>query len=878
MYSWPTNRTQNRKSTLHRKGNTTGKEKIPLPNFPVLDHGTLAAATLLEDNGRFEWAHITRKASKETEPARLKSGKLVTVFPATRPPPLQLPKMTILHRAEQGANFLRTYVPDIDIAAELIRDQLTEDAKFLRQFEDFDPYVGNQLEAIVLSDSSSKHSAFLTFPMGELSRDLNISPLSFSETVGTSLHPSAQAIRTFDTPIQQISASRPKSTGRKHATYLSVRTFGATSLLEVKTPGSSLSPEIRLKELAMIVSSDTGGKQVVDTKISSSPMDMTLVNNQGTVYKYDTAGSNKTRVVRQAAPPTGADFFWRLEMTESADTCLLMSKVNLRELDFRTEDSSLDIYSAISNEVLTSVEDYQADEMLRLCSTNQVIWIDRRNTAKPLLAVKHGRTFDRSLDVKSFAIENSHLTTLSSRKNGLLTVYDISRSSGTMACVQTPPYCFTTSADGGVQTGHSFLRHPLEQQYSPINYFRLSETGSIHAFQLSTGDVGEASFDWSGDVQRLHAQSAFLREEISLLGSHEPTTVDMFPAYEHIFQAHRQRSELDAEEAAESLYDLVEKAPSYWQDLNEPVGRILTTYDVLLRSGDEPGHSTRADFLAESVINSTRGYHALLHGRVSATSLKNGASWNYDLTDTLSKLDPDLSPDIRTVVEGLRRFDLKSDNQRSVPSLRRESEAREQLALDLALSGHVYSPHPFSTEMDANGELETMTRTLSLEDEPPPIVFGHLRPAAKDMDDEKELIPPGVRLLLKDWDVGIDPRDFVYKDPFDGATDEPAPARIRRKQASPEPTKERPTADTQRPPLIVASTAVNQFSTSHKFLSQEPNFQHRPPMSGSQPVSMNVGFSGISQDFMASTQILPGAHGGRPTMKKKVVKKRLGGF
>lgn len=44
-----------------------------------------------------------------------------------------------------------------------------------------------------------------------------------------------------------------------------------------------------------------------------------------------------------------------------------------------------------------------------------------------------------------------------------------------------------------------------------------------------------------------------------------------------IFRAHRKKSELDAEEAAESLYDLVEKAPSYWQDLNDPVEHMLTT-------------------------------------------------------------------------------------------------------------------------------------------------------------------------------------------------------------------------------------------------------------------------------------------------------------
>lgn len=72
----------------------------------------------------------------------------------------------------------------------------------------------------------------------------------------------------------------------------------------------------------------------------------------------------------------------------------------------------MDIYSAISNEVLTSVEDYQVDQMLRLCSTTQVIWIDRRNTAKPLLAFKHGREFDRSLEAKSIATESGMFSQL----------------------------------------------------------------------------------------------------------------------------------------------------------------------------------------------------------------------------------------------------------------------------------------------------------------------------------------------------------------------------------------------------------------------------------------------------------------------------------
>lgn len=64
MYSWPTNHTQNRTSTLHRKGRAKGKEKVTVPDYPVLDNGTLAAATLLEEKGRFEWTHINKKTMR----------------------------------------------------------------------------------------------------------------------------------------------------------------------------------------------------------------------------------------------------------------------------------------------------------------------------------------------------------------------------------------------------------------------------------------------------------------------------------------------------------------------------------------------------------------------------------------------------------------------------------------------------------------------------------------------------------------------------------------------------------------------------------------------------------------------------------------------
>ncbi|KAK7061434.1 60S ribosomal protein [Favolaschia claudopus] len=903
MYSWPSNHTQTRGST--RKGNVKGKEKAVVSlDYPVLDTGLLGTATLFEENGRLEWSQVFKNSSR----ARLKTGNPTDVFPATRPPPWQMPKMRIPQRAEQGANFLRTFLPDIDVPSELIREQLTEDAEELRQFEEFDPYAGNQLETIVLSDTSSL-AAFVAFPMGELSRDLNISPLLYSAGLGASFSPSAQPVQTFDTPIRQISA--PKSTNVSGKAYLAVRTFGGTTLLRMQT-----TPQISVEKLAHITSAHTsdqqenlphitsahvGDQQVTDVKVSALQAQMTLIDVQGAVYRYDMA-TETTQIVQHALLPTSSDRFWRLELTENVNTCLVMSEADLVELDFRTQNSSSDVYSAIGNEVLTSIEDYPADQMLRLCSTEQLIWIDRRFTGRPLLSFKHGRSFDRSLEAKTLNFVNQHITTLSSRKNGLMTIYDVARLHGSMSCVQIAPYSLTTPSEGRIQPGQAFLRHPSAPPDSPFTFLRLSEVGSIRAFQLGITDdgVGETPVSWSREVKRLAAQAPHLREETSSLGRQEPPVVDLSPALEHFFRPQR---EMDDEQAAETLYDLVEKAHSFWQDVDPALDRVLTTYDVLLRSGDEPTTFARADFLTESVIKSARGYRALLQDRISAATLKEGAQWSLDLTDALGRFIPDLAdcPDIRTLEERLRRHDLLSEDEgdRSASSLRRETQAREQLALDLTLSRDIFSSRSFlaPTATPTNyRELEAMTKTLSLEDEePPPMVFGYLQPrfqskrSASDEDnadkEKKDFIPPGVRLLLKDWQVGANSAEFVYHDPYEGEAEEPRPtptikAKAKREvaQSQVEVTEERPT---QAPPRIVAASSRVEDALRRPFASQGPPVVPRSP-GGSQPVMREAESQAVdSQDVlmpMASTQVLPGAYGGRPAMKKKVVKKRLGGF
>ncbi|KAJ6516226.1 hypothetical protein C8R45DRAFT_889673 [Mycena sanguinolenta] len=928
MSSWPTNHTS--PPTLNRKGSAKGKEKAT--NYPVLEHGTLGAATLVEGNdGRLEWAHITKTPGQESR-GRLRSSKPAAVFPATRPPPFQAPRTSITQRAEQGAHFLRAHFPDIDIASELIRDALTEDATIVREFDERDPYAGNVLEPLI----TAANDAFLAFPMGELSRDLNVSPLVYTDPGGACLHPSAHAIRAFDTPIQQISTSRPNTAAVPTPTYLAVRTFGGTSLLELQTTSSS---RVNAEELASLTSSDTGGHQVVDVKLGPASLatdTMTLVNTQGAVYKYD-LGPRTTRLVHPTTPPPSspADAFWRIESTSTAHTCLLMSKTALTELDFRTPSSSspLDMYTCGGDEILTSVSDWSGfgedddDALVRLCTTTQVLWLDRRFALKPVLGFKHGRAFDRSLEARGVFVGDGHrLTALTSRRNGLMTVYDVARArsehdSAPLVHASPPPYCLSTLPPRrarGITKGAAFLRHPLESPRAPVGYYTLDDVGRITAFRLSYSvDVtvdGEEdappSFVWSEDVRRLAAQAAYLREEETTSGARmeeEPTVVDMSDAYEHFF---RRRELDDADEAAEAeaLYDLVEKAPAFWQDLNEPVENVLTTYDVLLRSSDDPpARNTRADFLADTPVNSTRGYRALAQRRVDGEALGGSAPWARDIGAVLNKFggrdfacesgqdsasgeadgeEETLDADVRKVADGLRRFDLQG------ASVRRESEAREQVALDLGLARWVYSPRAFTgkeegsgreeSEQEKDAELESMTKTLSLEDAPPPVRFGFLRPRRQRVeeadddeqdDGDKNMLPAGVRLLLKDWDVEADPREYVYRDPYAGVEDEPPPVqtRVRRKA-------EQPATQPRAPPVLQATQTprappVLASSNAPRFMSQDP-FPH-----GSQPVAGPTSLASMSQDVvMASTQVLSGAYGGRAPVKKKVVKKRLGGF
>jgi hypothetical protein len=306
-------------------------------------------------------------------------------------------------------------------------------------------------------------------------------------------------------------------------------------------------------------------------------------------------------------------------------------------------------------------------------------------------------------------------------------------------------------------------------------------------------------------------------------------------------------------------------------------------------------------------LNSSRGYSALSRDKFPIESLQTGVPWHLNISNVQKRIDPslDLDAPAQELAEAFRSYDLLNDDDRTVLSIRRENHARQQLAVDLFLSKDVYSPSAFTSPPDLGHDLETMTGALSLGgdpiDEPPEVEFGYLRPVVKakamdhyekdksedtgtNVEGDKVSLPMGVRLLLKDWEVGTKAEDYNFRDPYD-TTDEPtlrfsAAAKFRHLDsvlnASSQPIH------SQRPPPVMPSQAITTQPSSQPqpkkppmvVQSQDTFFQPNMPLQSSA-----TGFSQPSQASQPSTQVLPGPHGGRPsTAKKKSVKKRVGGF
>ncbi|KAF8077862.1 hypothetical protein FPV67DRAFT_1443423 [Lyophyllum atratum] len=838
MDSWPVDDRTQLAANAERKGQAKQKQKATARNYPDLGRGA-NTVTLVEKEGSLEWTSI---ATSGLQGPHLHMGKCTTIFPATRPAPDRQINTTILQSAEREANFLRTFLPDVDIPAELIRDEVSQDAAIAQKLELFDPYMGNLLAPVVTTDGT-----FLAFPMGELNRDINLSPFhqSGDEIV---FKPSAHPTRTFDTPIRQMSVSQPSSATELQSSFLAVRTFGVTSLSEVNTSKSAP----YLDEFATILPADTANRALVDVSLTTKPFQALTVTDAGSVYKCSVSSGQKHLNLIYSpienADGSTQDSFWRLARGAHDMNYLLASNKALTQFDLRASDGVQELFSLPGQgDVLTSLQDEKDDHVVTLCSTREILWIDTRFPGKPLLGYRHGRQYDRYLDV------------------------------------WTSPSSPGSDASAS-HLGQTLFKHPLDTNTETFSFIRLTEQGRLDQVEFHVSDSRVPAFEtlWTTDVKQLESKP--LRSKEVPYEDQAFVEIDLSSAYDHIFRDHEQEREKVEEENANAVYDLLETIPRFWQEVEAPVEHMLTTSDVVLQAGEEPIHLARADFLSESIINSTRGYRAMAQGRLSPEKLVKGASWHYNIAPILRRFDPTPADDIQSCTKALSIYDLAEDPERPAQSLRYEKEAREQLALDLALSTDVFSTQPFSKSSDEGLGLEAMTKTLSLAGEPPALEFGYLRPRPtkyynKDEEKEEFAASMGIRSLLKEWEIGADPEDAVFVDHYDRSA--PAPQQTRRVN----PLQKAGNASqpigvqSQRPPTIVATSTVPSRApeVGRKLFAAQSQSTIVPSLMvgyGSQIPLQDLPQS--SQEYMTSTQVLPGVHGGRPGVaKKKVTKKRV---
>lgn len=272
------------------------------------------------------------------------------------------------------------------------------------------------------------------------------------------------------------------------------------------------------------------------------------------------------------------------------------------------------------------------------------------------------------------------------------------------------------------------------------------------------------------------------------------------------------------------------------------------------------------------------------------------------------------SDDPQTTVQNAHAFDLLADDQ-PASSAKRESEACEQLALDLALAADVYSPVTFANASSARSAnelvdeaLETMslaTGAMSLVDdaEPSRIQYEYLRPQRRDrasyyasvaqdagsitLTEEEKDQSIGVRLLLQEWTTGTDAETYQYSDPY-GRSANTATIRTAgtRRTATQQTVTQRIGPPSLRPPAVAI---VNTRAPPAIAISSQPAPAPSRPLGPTTlydipprlPATQrsDAGVPASSQGVIPSTQVLPGPFGGRQSMaKKKAAKKRVGGF
>ncbi|KAF8557295.1 hypothetical protein OG21DRAFT_1601750 [Imleria badia] len=816
MEHWPGHERHERTQTTDKpKDKGKHKENRLEPGFwqwPHLEHGSIGRTTLVPKDGRVQWSSVV-DTSHDTR--WLPLGKPAKVFPETRSPQVNIHEYSSRQRTQKGIQHLRTYFPDADFPGEVVGDTLEADAREMHLLKAFDPFLGNLLEATPCHHTQNEST--VVFPMGELGRELNISRFSSDRSGNMVFNPAGSPSFAFETPILQISSAvQPFEWIATPFSSLLIRTHTSSSLLRLK--GSKVTREVD------ITRSETGGIPIVDSRILASGPDIVVVNRSGNVYKCNTYQGGKAMQRVGSHGGNNDDYFYQLGITGQNDGCFLASWKAIKHIDFRSADSAADVFSLDHpSAIVTSFESPMHDYISRITTTSDVIWLDDRFRRRPLLSFKHYRGFDRTLRVLTANLNGASFSLLTSRRNSFVTLYDVSRGSDGLLHCHSIPSCLPHN--GPMFTaydGHALIALPSDMEFS---FFRLCQRGSIQRQDIrvarpdedepGSSQEGHVTHRWDEDVQALEKQVNQLQIDFGPAGEKHYIEVNLRGAYENMFAIADDTEENMDQTAFE---DMLARLPDVWQDTEEIADNMLTTLDVISGIGSGNKHTSPIGLIA-GTTNSKQVFDALMRGQIATQKLAGLAPWHYNIQDTSIPALNYHSADYNALHESLKELNLEPSVERHDPSMQRETEAREQLVLDLVLSNDVHSARQFSKlHSSAAAEATTMAhpKEMSYSEEPPEIKFGYFRPIRKsgadhyvdknqDGDQDSGVSSPlGVRLLLAEWELGTDPGGYTYRDPYGLADIDERPIPQYRKQPAAPSMPQKKQMPAQRPPAVVA--------------------------------------------------------------------------
>ena len=239
-------------------------------------------------------------------------------------------------------------------------------------------------------------------------------------------------------------------------------------------------------------------------------------------------------------------------------------------------------------------------------TTEGIYWFDERYPGKPVLGIKHYRDFDRTLEARTALLQSgveadSQLVTfLTSRKTGLVSVYDVSRREDDLVHMNASSHflpCITPHGGLPIASWNLF-QHP-QMDPSRVDVLHLSSRGDINRLHAQlhlgfNGDIDPPASDWShgfmwnDDVKEL-ANSNLDFTGSDRLTARESSTMNLRPAYQgksllftmfgsifvHPLQALFFPT-TEEDENVDAMYDALDRLPSFWQNLDAPVDHIMT--------------------------------------------------------------------------------------------------------------------------------------------------------------------------------------------------------------------------------------------------------------------------------------------------------------